>query len=316
MSELDEAVRVTVVVVLFNSAPLLPQLVPALRLGLEGVRWTVVAVDNASADDSADVLRNLMPEAVVVETGRNGGYAAGINAGVAVASDFDAVLVLNPDVRLSQGCVGLLAEALRVPGTGIAVPRLTTGDGALIPSMRREPSLRRLLAEALIGGRRAGRLARLGEVVTDASAYEHPATTDWAEGSTQLISRECWDACGGWDESFFLYSEETDFGLRARDLGYGTRYVPEARAVHLQGGSAVTPALWALVARNRVRLYRRRNGPLRGAAFHAGLLVREATRAIIGRKPSRAATRELLRCVVVHDDPGPDVIARHRGTSR
>ena len=69
-------------------------------------------------------------------------------------------------------------------------------------------------------------------MVTDRRQYEKEQRIDWAEGSTQLISAECWRACGVWDESYFLYSEETDYDLRARDLGYATLYVPSAVAVH------------------------------------------------------------------------------------
>jgi N-acetylglucosaminyl-diphospho-decaprenol L-rhamnosyltransferase len=58
------------------------------------------------------------------------------------------------------------------------------------------------------------------------------------------------------DESFFLYSEETDFALRAGDLGFETAFVPNAKVTHLGGESRVSPALWSLLTVNRVRLYR------------------------------------------------------------
>ena len=304
--------RVAVVVVLFNSAEVLPGLAASLDAGLEGVDARVLFVDNDSSDNSREVAQRLVPGAAVVATGRNGGYAAGINAGAAAAGGFTALLVLNPDVRLDRGSVATLLAALETPGTGITVPRLTNGDGTLIPSMRREPTLLRLMADTVLGGTRAGRLGSLGEVVTDERRYLASTVTDWAEGSTQLISRACWDACGPWDESFFMYSEETDFGLRARDVNFATRLVPQAHAVHLEGGSAVSPPLWALVARNRSMLYRRRHGRLLGAAYHAVLVAREGSRALLGRPTSRAAFRELLRTVVVRDEPSPAVIARYR----
>ncbi len=100
--------------------------------------------------------------------------------------------------------------------------------------------------------------------------------------------------CGPWDESFFLYSEETDFALRARDAGFVTRYDPRAHAVHLEGDSRRNPALWALLACNRVRLYRRRHGRAATTAFYAAVLAREASRAVLGRRPARAAVRALL----------------------
>ncbi|MDA6125925.1 hypothetical protein OSK00_26360, partial [Escherichia coli] len=85
----------------------------------------------------------------------------------------------------------------------------------------------------------------------------------------------CWAACGPWDETFFLYCEETDFDLRARDAGFATVFVPAAGATHLEGGSSVeVDALWRLQVLNRVRLYRRRHGPPRTALFWLVTLLR------------------------------------------
>lgn len=301
---------ILVAVVSYNSERLIPDLITGLRTGLDGMKWHLTVADNDSKDNSVALIRSLAPEATVVEMGRNAGYAAGINAAVAASPSYDAILVLNPDVRLTPGCVPRLLEALQAPGTGIAVPNLVDGDGNLIHTQRREPSTLRMLGDAVLGARRAGRFRLLGEVVTTPSAYESETFTDWAEGSTQLISAECFARIGPWDERYFLYSEETDFALRARDAGLRTRYVPEAKAVHLEGDSRVSPGLWALLTLNKVRLHRRRRGALRTSAFWAAVLLRESSRAALGKKPSRAATRDLLTPAHLRETPGPASVTR------
>jgi N-acetylglucosaminyl-diphospho-decaprenol L-rhamnosyltransferase len=300
------AERVGVVVVTFNSADVLPGLLESLPAGLSGLDWRLVAVDNLSRDGSPDVVARLAPDAQHVPMGRNAGYAAGINAGVVAAGDVTAVLVLNPDVRLGQGCVPELLRALRIPGTGIAVPRLADGLGRLNQSMRREPTVRGEFLETIVGAQRLGRVWDVGQLVADPAKYTEERTTDWAEGSTQLISRECLDVCGPWDESFFLFSEETEFGLRARDRGYATRFVPTATATHLEGGSVDDPAKWALLCRNKIDLFRRRNGPVRSALFHLCAIAREASRAATGRATSRAALRVLLSKQRLSAPAGPE----------
>lgn len=300
---------VAVVVVTYHSEPLLEDLIASLRPGLAGVDWHLTVADNASGDGTVKRLAELAPDATVVEMGGNKGYAAGINAAVAAAAPHTAILVLNPDVRLGPGCVRPLLAALRVPGTGIAVPRLTDGEGNLILTMRREPTIPRVLGDLLLGAHRAGRSRWLGEVVTDPRRYATATTTDWAEGSTQLLSAECWRAVAPWDESFFLYSEETDFALRARDAGFATRYTPAAEAVHLEGDSRQSPGLWALLTLNKVRLYRRRHGAVAGAGYWALLTLRELSRAALGRGPSRAAARALLSPARLRQRPGPDLVA-------
>lgn len=299
-------VDVLVAVVTHDSADVLPGLLASLPAAMAGATWQTVVVDNASRDDSVAVARRLAPDARVLATGRNGGYAAGINAAVATGGPHAAVLVLNPDVRLDPGSVPILLAALREPGVGIAVPRLRDGTGARIDSQRREPTLLRALADAGLGAARAGRIGRLGEVVTDESSYAAACDTDWAEGSVQLVSAGCWSRVGPWDESFFLYSEETDFDLRAGDAGLSTRYVPTAGAVHLQGGSSGSVRLWPLLVVNRLRLFRRRHGLLAAVPFWLALVLREGGRAGLGRPTSRAALRALVDPTRLRKPAGPD----------
>jgi GT2 family glycosyltransferase/glycosyltransferase involved in cell wall biosynthesis len=283
---------VLVAIVSYNSEAVLGECLAALPAALAGVPATVVVVDNASTDGSRDLVRAVAPEAVLVELPANGGYAAGINAACGAYPGRD-VLVLNPDVRMGAGSVPRLLAALDQPGTGIAVPRLHDAAGRLHRSLRREPTVLRALGEAVLGGRLAGRIAPLGEVVGAARHYARPTTADWATGAAMLVSAPCLEAVGGWDESFFLYSEETDFALRARGAGFALRLVPDAAAVHLGGEATTRPDLWAVLTTNRVRLYGRRHGPLATAAFRAAVTLNAALRAPL-EATHRAALRRLL----------------------
>ncbi len=296
---------VAIAVVTWNSADVLPGLIASLPAGAGDVPHHLVVVDNDSRDDTVEVARSLAPGATILQTGRNAGYAAGVNAAIAAVPDAPAVLVLNPDVRLRPGCLPRLLAALEAPGTGIAVPRLTDADGELIHSMRRRPTLLRAFADALVGATVAGRWPALGEVVTDPARYAADARPDWAEGSTQLVSRACLDACGAWDESYFLYSEETDFHLRAGRHGLGVAYVPAAGAQHLEGGSGTSPRLWALLTANRLLLFSRLSSRPRTALYWVALVLRESTRALRGDAIARAAMRTLVRPRLLRAPRGP-----------
>ena len=311
---------VAVLVVTWNSAAVLPDFLTALPEAMDGLDWHLVVADNDSADDTVDLLRRLAPDTTVVQTGRNAGYAAGVNAALDAAlarggdggtGGPDAALVCNPDIRMRPGCARLLFDALGAPlpdgsAVGISVPLIREEDGqSLLLSLHREPSVTRALGEAVIGNRRAGRFPRWSETVSDPAAYTVPTRTDWASGALMLLSRACLDACGHWDESFFLYSEETEYCLRARDLGFATRLQPQATAVHLGGDSQVSPRLWTLLVLNRVRLHRRRHNAAATAAFRAAVLLRESTRALLGRPTSRAAAAALLSPTALNRPPGP-----------
>lgn len=315
---------VAVLVVTWNSAAVLPDFLASLPAAMAGVDWRLVVADNDSADDTVAVLRALAPDATLVQTGRNAGYAAGINAALDAAARWEggvgAAMVCNPDIRMGEGCARLLLDDLGAPladgsRVGVSVPVLYEEDGTLVRSLRREPGVLRALGEAVIGNRRAGRFPLLGELVTDPAAYTAPTRADWATGALMALSRECLDACGRWDESFFLYSEETEYCLRARDAGFATRLAPRAGAVHLGGDSQVSPYLWTLLTLNRVRLHRRRHGAAATAAFWAAVLLRETSRALLGRAPSRAAVAALVSPARLRQAPGPAAGAPRSATS-
>lgn len=269
---------VHVVVVTFNSADVLPTLLDSLDAGLAGVRWHLTVVDNASTDGTPDLVARRAPDARLVASGRNAGYAAAINAGARYGAPEEVLLVLNPDVQLHPGSVAALTDALADPRVGIAVPRLVGPDGATAPSLRRDPSVRSAWAEALLGGDRAARLG-WSEQVTEPDAYTRPRDADWATGAAMAISPACRDAVGEWDESFFLYSEEVDYCQRTRDAGLAVRFVPDAVATHLSGPYGGDVDLWRLVVRNRLTLFARRHSRASAAAFRAGVLLGQVLRA-------------------------------------
>lgn len=286
--------RVAVVVVTHHSAEVIGGLVERLPAALEGVDAQVIAVDNASCDDTVKRLQQADVVDHVVTLADNWGYAAALNVGVALARDWDAVLVLNPDLRPGPGMVAALFEAARDRDVGICVPRLFDGDGTEAWSLRREPSPTRAWAEALLGGVRAGRRG-WGELVVppaQSAAETEQTCSDWATGAALLITRACWEDIGAWDESYFLYGEETDFMLRARDRGWRLVQVSTAMGVHLRGEAPQNPWLWSLLQHNRLRLLRTRRGPAATGWFRLALIVNAALR--LPSPVHRAALRTLL----------------------
>jgi N-acetylglucosaminyl-diphospho-decaprenol L-rhamnosyltransferase len=276
-----------VVVITHNSSHVVHGLLDSLPDALADVVADVVVVDNASTDDTVEQLKRRGDCRVVLSA--NVGYAAGINKGVAEAKPANAILVLNPDVRLTPGCVPFLMEALTRPKIGIAAPQVRSLDGELDYTLRREPTVRRAL------GLNWTNLPMFSEYVGRPEEYAQGRTVDWAVGAVLLISRACFEAVGGWDESYFLYSEETDFCLRARDLGFGTRYEPTAVAIHIGGQSGRTGNTHAMQIVNRVRVYRRRHSMPAAWAYYWASIASEFSWALRGQSRSWFAIQALLR---------------------
>jgi N-acetylglucosaminyl-diphospho-decaprenol L-rhamnosyltransferase len=278
---------IDIVIVTYNSAHVIGDLLDSIPAALDGLTADVVVVDNGSADQTVRVVETRGDCRIVRSA--NVGYAGGINRGVKEAAGADAILVLNPDTRLCPGSVPPLLEALGEPDTGIVAPLVQAPDGSLELSLRREPTLLRAL------GLTKTRIAALSEYVADAGAYERPHVVDWALGAALLMSRVCFDALGGWDESYFLYSEETDLSLRARDLGMLTRFEPRSAMIHIGGQSGRNKMTHAMQIVNRVRLYRRRNPLLASWCYYWLTIASELSWVVRGHQQSWFSILALLR---------------------
>lgn len=288
-------VDVGVVVVTYFSSSVIGGLLDSLDGGLSGLSWKVGVVDNGSTDGTVDIVGKRGID--ILETNANLGYAAAINRGARRFADARSILVLNPDVTLTPGSVAAMFDVLQDdPEVGIVAPMtIIPGDPPrLDPTQRHEPSLASTWVTALLGPKVAARIPGCFEAVVDPSRYESPCDVDWAVGAVLLVGRKCADRLGDWDESYFLYSEETDFCRRARQAGFVVRYTPTAVVEHLSGAGLVDPRLRAMLSVNRVREYGRRHRRFATWWFLLGNVVHETTRGLAGRPAARASAAALI----------------------
>lgn len=283
----DEIPDVAAVVVTYNSAHVVGELLDSLPAALDGLAARIVVVDNGSSDGTVDLIEARSD--IVIVRSANQGYSAGINTGIRAAGQARSILVLNPDVVMRPGSIRLMVEAMSTHRTGIVAPRIEDRDGVLQLSLRREPTLRRALGLSATG------LACFSEHVGRTEDYELPRSVDWALGAVLLVSWECHERVGEWDESFFLYSEETDYSMRARERGLLTRYEPRAVAVHIGQQSGHNDLTHSMQIINRVRFYRRRHGAFASTGYLLATVATETGWWLLrGAGQSRTAVIALL----------------------
>jgi N-acetylglucosaminyl-diphospho-decaprenol L-rhamnosyltransferase len=220
----------SVVVVTHNALPWIERC-------LESVRdEEVVVVDNGSADGSVEVVRDLMPEATVIEQ-ENVGLAAGWNRGIAETSG-RYVLILNSDAWLTEGSLRrLVAFADDHPAAAIVGPRLRNPDGSVQRSVRGFPTLWRLATEYFFLRKLAPRSQLLNAFYAGGFAHDEEREADFLMGACMLVRREAIEQVGPLDEAFFLFSEETDWAYRFREAGWKVLFFPGAECVHVGGAS-------------------------------------------------------------------------------
>lgn len=300
-------VDVTVILVSYNVRR---HVLAALRSvsGTSALRVETIVVDNASSDGTVAAVREEFPGTVVVEAGANRGFGAGNNLGLRRAGG-RYVLFLNPDAELRPGALEHLVAYLDAhPDVGIVGPRLRYPDGQVQPSRRRFPPIRTLLIESAIPGHWWFGWPSLRRYYLDDVADDHAQDVDWLVGAALLVRRDAIDALGGFDERFFLYSEELDLGRRFRSRGWRIVFDPDAEVIHHEGKSSEQNLARRAIAFNesKARYAEKYAGADVGRALRLYLLANtvydlalETSKLLLGHKPElrRARVRALAQVV-------------------
>ncbi len=286
---------VDVVVVSYNSRDRLLGCVQPL-LGLPEVH--VIVADNASPDQSLDVLRDLPVTAIQLP--HNGGFAHGVNRGWrSGASRY--VLLLNPDARIDAASIRVLVGVLdERPEVGAVAPRILGDDGLLDYSQRRFPRLRSTYARAFFLHRVAPKAEWTDELVRNESAYAARGTPDWVSGACMLLRREALERLDGLDEGFFMYGEDIDLCRRLRLAGYELLFEPAALVEHEGGASAPRTNLLPVLAASRLR-YAAKHRSAPGAFLERiGIALEALTHLVVSRGgiAARAGHARALRLAV------------------
>jgi GT2 family glycosyltransferase len=206
---------VSVIIVTYNSASSIADCLKSVR-EQQDVQREILVIDNASTDQTVNVVRSSQANPVLIENHENVGFGRACNQGFA-GSQGRHIYLLNPDAQLigSNGLSTLCRALTEHKGWGMAGSRVvsTTGEWK----------------------RPATAYPDQSHVAKDFSAL--PGRIAWVVGASMIIRREVYSELGGFDPEFFLYSEETDFCLRLRQRGYEIGFVEEAAVRHIGGAS-------------------------------------------------------------------------------
>jgi GT2 family glycosyltransferase len=205
---------VSVIIVTYNSADCIEACLASVA-AQTGIDAETILVDNASADDTVGSAKGFGVN--VVENQDNLGYGQANNRGVAVSRG-RFIHLLNPDSQLVEPyALARLCRAMEAhPGWGVAGTRIVSTDDTNEVS----PAV-----------------TYPGQQHVRRDFSKLPGRIAWVLGASMIVRREIYAALDGFDPGFFLYCEETDFCLRARELGHEIGYVKDVTVRHIGGTS-------------------------------------------------------------------------------
>jgi GT2 family glycosyltransferase len=208
-----------------------------------GGHHEVVVFDNASSDGSPDAIAERFPQVRLIRSGQNIGFGPANNRAIARAAEGADLLLLNSDAFVHSNAIAQLGDYLYLhPRVGVVGPKLLNADGSLQPSVWPFPTPVRSWIEAL----GLSPMFKQNFALRDWRrwTYDRSGRVPWLIGACLLVRREVIDTIGGFDESFFLYGEETEWERRVRDGGWEIHFVADAVVTHLGGESGLSAKEW------------------------------------------------------------------------
>jgi N-acetylglucosaminyl-diphospho-decaprenol L-rhamnosyltransferase len=241
MNFMSQVPTVHVVIVNWNAGSLLAECIRSFEAASDDavVLSRITIVDNCSNDDSLCGLDELAVKLPlkIIRNSSNRGFAAACNQG-ARDSDADFLLFLNPDTRLCSGSLEtpalFLADA-KNSRVGIVGIQLIDPNGNVTRSCARRPTVWSMIGQSL-GFDRSGYSIFPTHFLSE---WDHcdSRTVDQVMGAFFFMKRSIFEKIGGFDERFFVYFEDVDLAVRARDLGWTSVYLASARAFHHGSGT-------------------------------------------------------------------------------
>ena len=304
---------VVISIVCTNNRAVLEGCLDSLPAACEGLRWRATVVDNAGSDGTSEMVNERFGWAHLVRNDRRHGFGHNHNLTIAPTLKHENaryVMVLNDDTRLDRRAVfEMVQEMDETPDLGAIGPRIRGLDGAPQQSLFRFPSVRHLLVHQFRPGLPPGEAGRAG----------------WLNGSCLVLRREALQQAGSFDESYFIFYEDTDLGYRLLEAGWRSAVSRDAGMVHLEHQTVSMPAVSSMMARQMLRsewLYAsKRTGAWLAFGLSMGtraaLLLRSAKAAAGGARgdgDARLLARALLGLARYRPaEPLPHELAVERG---
>jgi N-acetylglucosaminyl-diphospho-decaprenol L-rhamnosyltransferase len=204
--------------------------------------YSVCVVDNASTDGSAAMVRAEFPQALVVESPVNGGYAAGNNLGLRALGFGPGcddgpryALLLNPDTVVPPDALaGMLAYIDARPDCGAAGPRLVLPNGDLDLACRRSLAFDAFIYRILGLSRLFPRSRRFGQYNLTYLSPDVETQVGSVVGAFMIVRREAISQAGLLDEGYFMYGEDLDWAFAITLAGWQIRYNPAVTVLHVK----------------------------------------------------------------------------------
>jgi len=236
----SEVFDVSVIIVNWNAGKYLEETINSLKEKTCDISYEIILIDNNSRKDEESFLylnKLIQTDNVtIIKSEENLGFAKANNKGMKIAKGRN-FLILNPDVILHNNVLKILSEYLDGNQTaGMVGPKMLNSDGSFQqPCFRGKPYPKDTLFHLIGLSKAFPNCAALNGYALWHLDRDKINECSALSGACMMLKKSLYEVIGGMDEQFFMYQEETDWGLRTEKAGYKTIYNPNATVTHYKG---------------------------------------------------------------------------------
>ncbi len=231
--------QLSVIILNYNVRYFLEQCILSVQKALGGIDGEIIVVDNASTDDSCEMMKAKFPNIKLIENATNLGFPKGNNIGVAQAKG-EYICILNPDTVVAEDTfVKILNSQLPTLNSqlGIIGCKLIDGTGNFLPESKRGVPTPWVAFTKIFGLYKISNY--FGKYYAQHLSDNESGKVDILVGAFMLMKRELYLKVGGFDENCFMYSDDIDLSYLVLKTGKSNYYFHETSVIHYKGESTV-----------------------------------------------------------------------------
>ncbi len=241
--------QLSVIILNYNVRYFLEQCVLSVQKALEGIDGEIIIVDNASSDDSCQMIKEKFPNVTLIKNKENLGFPKGNNIGVAQAKG-EYICILNPDTVVAEDTFSKILNFVTSSGVeksqlGIIGCKLIDGSGKFLPECKRGVPTPWVAFTKIFG------LYKLFPKSSWFNQYyamhldeNQSGEVDILVGAFMVMKRDLYLKVGGFDENCFMYSDDIDLSYLVKKAGYSNYYYADTTVIHYKGESTVRDGLY------------------------------------------------------------------------
>lgn len=276
-------IDVAILIVSWNAKQYLENCLESLFKTACDLDFTILVVDNASSDGSADMVRRNYPQVDVIESGANLGFAGGNNLGLKKiqAKNPRYICLLNSDTKVRDNWLDELFNYMEEnPDVGLSSTRIENADHSLQASCMHHPGYWNVFCRTFALDRQFPRYKFWDGGLMYYWAHDSVQDVDVLFGCLWMARAEAVADVGYLDTDFFMYAEDLDWCLRFHQANWKIHYYPKTSIIHYGGGSSINAPVRFYQEEKRSLLYywRKHHGVIGLIYFYIMSLLHEFIR--------------------------------------